>query len=130
MLQHPLSRHSTRATTHAATSNPGRLPSTCTSASPSATASTSTAPDPASTARPRRTRHVKFVGRKIRHEWIVNEESGETEWYCGMIRDVVKGLDGDPKAVYDILYDKDTESFEVDHLYEDWTNGSVEFVDI
>jgi hypothetical protein len=128
-----VSEESTRPTRRVASSRgqprpPAASTSTCTSSCPSASASTSTAPS--STARPRHARHVKFVGRRIRHEWVVDEESGATEWYCGIVQDVVEGRDGDMKTVYDILYNKDRTSFEVDHLYEDWTNGSVEFVDI
>lgn len=42
--------------------------------------------------RPRRSKRVKFVGRNIQHEWIVDEDSGKTEWYTGRVLQVIKGI--------------------------------------
>ena len=37
---------------------------------------------------------VKFVGRRIEHEWVVNEEKGSTEWYPGTVLSLLSGKDG------------------------------------
>ena len=37
---------------------------------------------------------MKFVGRRIEHEWVVNEEKGSTEWYPGTVLSLLSGKDG------------------------------------
>lgn len=72
----------------------------------------------------------KLVGRRISHEWIVEEGTGKSEWYDGTVLEVVKGKDGEVSAVYNILYDGDEESYEVDHLVDDYSKSSVRFLDV
>ncbi|KAK3102700.1 hypothetical protein FSP39_013237 [Pinctada imbricata] len=73
---------------------------------------------------------VKFVGRRISHEWVIDEQKGLTEWYPGTVVSLLSGKDGEPGAVYEVLYDDDEEPYEVDHLTEDLKSSSVKFLDI
>jgi hypothetical protein len=75
-------------------------------------------------------RNIKFEGRRISHQWIVDEATGEKQWYTGTVLETVEGVDGKPGAVYDILYDGDDEAFTVDHLLDDYASSSVKFVDL
>jgi len=38
---------------------------------------------------------------------------------------LLKGKDGVAGAVYEVVYDEEDEPFEVDHLVEDYRDGSV-----
>ncbi|XP_021375757.1 uncharacterized protein LOC110464719 [Mizuhopecten yessoensis] len=84
----------------------------------------------AQTTRRRRRTCTKFVGRRIQHEWCVDEATGETKWYIGTVLEVIKGKDGHPSAIYEILYDGEDEPQQVDNLHEDLNGGSVKFVDL
>lgn len=53
----------------------------------------------------------------------MDETSGVTDWFLGTVLGVVRGLDGDPDTVYDVLY-------EVDDVYEDYTESAVQFTDL
>jgi hypothetical protein len=79
---------------------------------------------------PRRSKRTKFVGRKISHKWVLSESTQKVCWYSGTVLDVVQGCDGDANAVYDILYDVEKASYEVDHLPEDFARGWVKFIDV
>ncbi|XP_069105185.1 uncharacterized protein [Argopecten irradians] len=76
-----------------------------------------------------RQRVVKFVGRRIYHQWIV-DGTGTLEWYSGTVLAVVSGLDGSDDAVYEVQYDGEDDSFEVDHLIEDFRASQVKFIDV
>ena len=60
----------------------------------------------------RRTRQKqnKFLGRTIKHEWIVDETSQQKEWYKGTVMSVISGNDGKLNAVYEVLYDGDDDA--------------------
>ncbi|XP_045167717.2 uncharacterized protein LOC123531005 [Mercenaria mercenaria] len=36
-------------------------------------------------------RKQTFVGKRIQHEWVVNEDTGEKQWYNGTVLRIVKG---------------------------------------
>lgn len=76
----------------------------------------------------KRTRKLKFVGRRISHQWI--EEDGSKQWYKGTVLSVVKGVDGDLKAVYQVQYDGELESYDVESLQADYEDGSLTFDDL
>ncbi|CAC5366257.1 unnamed protein product [Mytilus coruscus] len=65
----------------------------------------------------------KFVGRHIMHEWF-DEETNSNKWYKGVVITVLKKLDGDEDAVYEVLYEGCDDSYEIDHLAEDFRNSS------
>ncbi|XP_033730701.1 uncharacterized protein LOC117320145 [Pecten maximus] len=71
---------------------------------------------------------TKFVGRRIAHQWIIQE--GKLEWYHGTVLAVIRGKDGEDDAVYDVQYDDEDDSFEVDHLTEDYKASQLKFSDI
>ncbi|KAH3783519.1 hypothetical protein DPMN_161457 [Dreissena polymorpha] len=75
-------------------------------------------------------RTAKFVGRQIRHKWIVDKETKKSKWYIGTVIDVVSGKDGDPQAVHEVLYKGEDNPYEVDGLQRDLDEGSLKFVDI
>ncbi|XP_052269888.1 uncharacterized protein LOC127871186 [Dreissena polymorpha] len=77
-----------------------------------------------------RCRTAKFVGRQIRHKWIVDKETKKSKWYIGTVIDVVSGKDGDPQAVHEVLYKGEDSPYEVDGLQRDLDEGSLKFVDI
>ena len=72
----------------------------------------------------------KFLGRCIKHEWVVDEKADQREWYRGTVLCVLSGIDGDLNAVYEVLYDGDDDVYEIDHLIQDYRAGSVQFCDI
>jgi hypothetical protein len=62
---------------------------------------------------------------------------GTHKWFPGTVQELISGKDGQPTAVYQILYDnvdddddEDEGQCEVDHLHKDWTHGSVKFLDM
>lgn len=71
--------------------------------------------------------NTKFVGRRIKHKWMVNEEE---IWYEGTVLATVTGKDGERLAEYDILYDGEDSSCIVNHLVEDFRDSSVQFIDL
>ncbi|XP_063424772.1 uncharacterized protein LOC134708283 [Mytilus trossulus] len=71
--------------------------------------------------------NTKFVGRRIKHKWTVNEEE---IWYEGTVLAAVSGKDGERLAEYDILYDGEDSSCIVNHLVEDFRESSVQFIDL
>ena len=68
---------------------------------------------------------VKFAGRRIRHEWIVQSNTGLRKWYEGTVLKLLTGDDGGLKSRYLIKYDEELEACEIDHLVEDYLEGSV-----
>ncbi|KAK3108124.1 hypothetical protein FSP39_001687 [Pinctada imbricata] len=78
----------------------------------------------------RRKKTAKFVGRCIRHEWIVDEDTQEKQWYTGTVISLISGCDGHINAVYEVVYDGEDEPYEIDHLMQDYHSGSVTFADI
>ncbi|XP_045174287.1 uncharacterized protein LOC123535628 isoform X2 [Mercenaria mercenaria] len=49
-----------------------------------------------------------FVGRKILHEWCLEtKRKKKTKWYLGVVLNVVEGNDGEPKSVYNVMYEGD-----------------------
>lgn len=77
-----------------------------------------------------RQRPTKFLGRSIRHQWIINENSRDKEWYKGTVVSVLSGTDGNMNAVYEVLYDGEDKLYEIDHLIEDYRSGAVQFCDL
>lgn len=79
--------------------------------------------------RSRRNTKLKFLGRRISHEWI---EDGNTErrWYSGTVIGLINGKDGDLETVYEVLYDGDDEPYEIGHLREDYLSSSLKFIDL
>ena len=72
-------------------------------------------------------RPITFLGRSIRHEWIVDETYQQKQWYKGT---VVSGTDGDSNAVYEVLCEGEDEAYEIDNLIQDYKSGSVQFCDV
>ncbi|KAJ8315541.1 hypothetical protein KUTeg_007691 [Tegillarca granosa] len=64
--------------------------------------------------RSRRTVKLKFVGRTIKHEWIVDKVTNRREWYRGTVLSVVFVVGGEPSSVYDISYEGFEDSYEVE----------------
>ena len=71
-----------------------------------------------------------FIGGRISHEWCVPSNTGQTQWYKGTVLDILKGQDGSPSAVYEVLYDEENSPHEVDNLQTDFNSGSVKFIDV
>lgn len=80
--------------------------------------------------RSRRQKYVKFVGREILHQWVVNEKTGKTKWFTGTVLEVITGKDGDPQAVYEVLYKEDDSVKVVPELASDFQKGHVKFTDV
>ncbi|CAC5426535.1 unnamed protein product [Mytilus coruscus] len=59
-----------------------------------------------------------------------HEETNSNKWYKGVVITVLKKLDGDEDAVYEVLYEGCDDSYEKDHLAEDFRNSSMKFTDI
>ena len=47
---------------------------------------------------------TKFVGRQIHHKRCPTN-SQTMKWYTGTVLDVLRGKNGDPDAVFEILYE-------------------------
>jgi hypothetical protein len=77
-----------------------------------------------------RVRKVKFEGRRISHDWVMDEKTGVRKWFPASVLETVSGVDGNPGAVHDVLYDGDEVSCTVDHLYSDYLSSSVKFIDL
>ena len=75
-------------------------------------------------------RAITFLGRSIRHEWIVDETSQQNQWYEGTVVSVLSGTDGDLNAVYEVLYEGEDEAYKIDNLIQDYKSGSVQFCDV
>lgn len=71
---------------------------------------------------------LKFVGRRISHEWI--EDDGTGKWYKGTVTAVIDKNDGDEDAEYEVYYENHKEANIVDHLNDDFKKGSLKFIDI
>jgi hypothetical protein len=54
--------------------------------------------------------------------------NSKAKWFSGIVLSVISGSDG-KDAVYEISYEHESESCEVDHLIEDFRIGHVKFVD-
>ncbi|CAC5405812.1 unnamed protein product [Mytilus coruscus] len=76
----------------------------------------------------RKCSRLKFVGRRISHEWI--EDDGTSKWYKGTVTAVIDKNDGDEDAEYEVHYENHEEANIVDHLNEDFKKGSLKFIDI
>lgn len=72
----------------------------------------------------------KFLERKIRHKWFLDDSCTNTKWYEGYVIGIISGKDGDQDAVYEILYEGDDNPYEVEHLLEDYRKSFVEFLDL
>ena len=75
-------------------------------------------------------RPMIFLGRSIRHEWIVDETSQQKQWYKGTVVSVLSGTDGDSNAMYEVLCEGEDEAYEIDNLIQDYKSGSVQFCDV
>ena len=64
-------------------------------------------------------RAITFLGRSIKHEWIVDGTSQQNQWYDGTVVSVLSGTDGDLNAVYEVLYEGEVEAYKIDHLIQD-----------
>ncbi|XP_021338853.1 uncharacterized protein LOC110440231 [Mizuhopecten yessoensis] len=93
-------------------------------------APTSPKPGPSGVSTRTRRSCAKFVGRRILHEWCVDEAAGTTQWYKGRVLDVLKGKDGQPTATYEVLYDGEEEPVQVQNLQQDLQSSSLKFIDI
>ncbi|KAL4217840.1 hypothetical protein ACF0H5_022579 [Mactra antiquata] len=71
---------------------------------------------------------MKFVGRRINHQWKLDDLS--VKWFSGSVLGTSKGKDGDPKAVYHVLYDGEDEPYDVDDLITGYNDGSLKFCDL
>lgn len=77
-----------------------------------------------------RTSKVKFVGRTIKQQWVIDENKNQREWYKGTVLSVVSGVDGAADAVYEVQYEGEEDPYEVDHLLEDYRSSALVFMDI
>ncbi|CAG2229235.1 unnamed protein product [Mytilus edulis] len=68
----------------------------------------------------RKCSQLKFLGRRISHEWI--KEDNNSKWYSGTVTGVLTETDGADGAEYEVLYDGDDEPHIIDHLLEDYRN--------
>ena len=69
--------------------------------------------------------NVQFVGKRIKHEWIIRTRTGIKKWYLGSVLKLIAGVDGQLKSRYLIKYDGEENEYEIDHLVEDYLEGSV-----
>ncbi|XP_033733747.1 uncharacterized protein LOC117322908 [Pecten maximus] len=76
-----------------------------------------------------RTEITKFVGRKILHEWCVDEATGSMKLYKGKVLGVLKGKDGQPDAKYEVLYEGEDDSYEVGDLHQNLNDSFLKFID-
>lgn len=72
----------------------------------------------------------KFIGRQISHKWCIDETTKQTQWFRGTVLDIKKGKDGSSQAVYEVLYEGEDCSYEVDNLTDDFINGCLKFIDL
>lgn len=71
---------------------------------------------------------IQFVGKEIWHEWVVSNNPRTTDWFRGKVIRLVKGTDGEPGCQYEVLY-KDDDTYIIDHLLDDYKDGSIKFCD-
>jgi len=72
---------------------------------------------------------VKFVGRSIKHQCIIDAATDQREWYKVTVLSVVSGVDGEDSAVYEVLYQGEEGPYEVVHLLHDYRSSSLMFID-
>ena len=72
---------------------------------------------------------TKFVGRQIRHKRCPTN-SQTMKWYTGTVLDVLRSKDGDPDAVFEILYKREQQPHEEDNVVADYQKGLLQFKDI
>ena len=73
-------------------------------------------------------KNIQFVGRRIRHEWIISSNSDSRKWYFGTVMKLIAGVEGALKSRYLIKYEDEEAPYEINHLVEDYHEGSVEFL--
>ncbi|XP_069105065.1 uncharacterized protein [Argopecten irradians] len=110
-------------------------PATVSMTNTPATVSTSDRPATVSTTNTTSRRHsrrrvTKFLGRRISHEWTIDERTGERKWYNGSVLAVLQGIDGGVDTVYEILYDSEDDPHEVNGLLDDYQDSTVRFIDL
>ena len=71
---------------------------------------------------------MKFIGRRILHKWVESDES--VRWYNGTVLSVTSGVDGNKDAVYQVYYEEDKETYDIDSLLKDYSDGSLKFSDL
>ena len=73
---------------------------------------------------------TKFVGRRISHLWKDCVTDNKTHWYSGSVLSVIRGIDGDEDALYEVQYDGDDEIYKLDILVADLRDSQLRFIDI
>ena len=68
------------------------------------------------------------MGRRIVHKW--EEDDGSETWYTGTVLSVSKGIDGDTNTTYEVFYDQDGETYDIDSLHADYNEGNLRFNDL
>ena len=63
----------------------------------------------------------------VSHQWT--EADGSAKWYQGTVLSVT-GKDGDPKAVYQVLYEGEDDAYDVEGLPCDYKEGTMKFIDL
>ncbi|CAC5388740.1 unnamed protein product [Mytilus coruscus] len=76
----------------------------------------------------RKCSQLKFLGRRISHEWI--EEDNSSKWYSGTVTAVLTELDRADGAEYEVLYDGDDEPHILHYLLEDYRSCSLKCLDV
>ena len=80
--------------------------------------------------RSQRQKRTKFVGRRISHHWKDCVTDNKTHWYSGSVLSVIRGIDGDEDALYEVQYDGDDEIYKLDILAADLRDSQLRFIDI
>ena len=80
--------------------------------------------------RSQRQKRTKFVGRRISHLWKDCATDNKTHWYSGSALSVIRGIDGDEDALYEVQYDGDDEIYKIDNLAADLRDFQLRFIDI
>ena len=80
--------------------------------------------------RSQRQKRTKFVGQRISHLWKDCVTDNKTHWYSGSVLSVIRGIDGDEDALYEVQYDGDDEIYEFDNLAADLRDSQLRFINI
>jgi hypothetical protein len=72
-------------------------------------------------------RKLKFLGRRINHQWTESDSS--LIWYKGTVLFVSSSKYGNPDSLYEVLYEGEDASYEVDSLIKTiYNKGTLTFL--
>ena len=80
--------------------------------------------------RSQRQKKQSLLDDALSHLWKDCVTDNKTHWYSGSVLSVIRGIDGDEDALYEVQYDGDDEIYKLDILAADLRDSQLRFIDI